>query len=481
MVATACLLTAALLTGQVPDRSEWQLAPRLARGQELVYGGTYTEQVLGQGVQFNRTYRLEATAFVLGPTAQGYEAAFLTVLELNALRPERGSTAPPPRSVRLELARVSFQGRVEGADGAVLLAPLDGPPTAECGAFVEVPRTRVGRDSAWQVTEAGGRPPRTWRVVGTEAVNGSSCVKLIGRQQSEDWDLPRADRTAWRRTDMVWLSPALGVAVRVDRVVERREPARQEPTQRAVVRYEMLSRPLTYPAKLYDDRRREILAAHRFAAEAAPFLRQPGPYADQLAAVGQRIAYHLENQPPVEPYRKAIVQVKQRVEAARRGEVPPEPPPEEGPPPPPAAAAVGRRAPDFVATALTQPGSVHLRRLLGRPTLLVFYSPSSVTAREVLRFANDLTLRGVTVLGLAVSDDPAAVRRQHAELRLRFPVVAGKGFRASYGVDATPRLIVLDAGGTVRGTYTGWGGETPREISVEIKRWLPPRAQGSGR
>src|SRR5262245_1002765 len=47
----AALLLAGLLLGpsQGDDRSEWQLAPRLARGQELVYRGTLREQSTGRG------------------------------------------------------------------------------------------------------------------------------------------------------------------------------------------------------------------------------------------------------------------------------------------------------------------------------------------------------------------------------------------------------------------------------------------------
>jgi peroxiredoxin len=470
MAATLFLFTCAFLPAQPADSSPWLFTPRLSQGQELVYNGTFTEEVIGQGVQFNRSYRLETSVFILDTPPRGVSTALLTVLQLRALRQGRDEgIAPPASSVRLELARIDLQGHAEGADGTSLLVPLEGPPTVECGQFVESPPSHLGRDKAWDVTEPG-RPPRTWHVAGSEYVQNTSCLKLVGLQQSVDWEEGRADRAAWRRRDTVWVAPSVGVALRVERVIERREPARKEPTQRSVVRYELFSR-LTYRGQLFEDRKREVLQARRFAEEAAPYLHRPTQYQPQLNAILKKIGYHLDNELPVQPYRLAVLQVKRRVEAALRGEVAPEPDPETGPAAP-AAAILGKRAPDFVATDLIQGGSVRLHRLLGRPVLLVFFNPASATARPVLRFAADKQQRGVTVVGMAVTDDVAAVKKLHADLRLAFPVLAGKGFHVSYGVDATPRMVLLDAEGIVRGAYTGWGSETPREVTEELRNWL---------
>ena len=66
------------------------------------------------------------------------------------------------------------------------------------------------------------RPLRTWQVAGTELLAGTTCVKLTGAQQSEHWASPRADDVAWRRKDTVWLAPRLGIAQKIERVIERR-------------------------------------------------------------------------------------------------------------------------------------------------------------------------------------------------------------------------------------------------------------------
>jgi peroxiredoxin len=474
-VTTVCLLTCALSMGQAPapsaGRGEWLLAPRLARGQEYTYAGWYTEEWIGAGVQGQRSYRLEGYLLVLDQAPRSWDVAFLTVLSQRAHKP--GQEPAAPSSVRLELAEVDAQGRLKPRDSASLAPPLDGPPTAECGAFVEAPRSVVSAGHFWEVSEPG-RPPRAWRVAGTESVNGTVCVKLQGQQQSADWDRPRADSTAWRRQDTVWLAPQHGLACKVERVIERRDPARREPTYRSTVRYELDSR-VSYPGRLFDDARAEIERALKFQQEAAPLLRQPALYKTQIEGLLKRIAHHLQQPPTAGPYRKAVLQVQHRVEAARRGEVTPEPQ-QSAAGPPPTRAALGQRVPDFVATELIHGQTARLYRMLGRPVLLVFYNPATEMGKQVLQFGQQVSEKhrvGVTVLALAVSDDDHLVRQQHADMKLSFPVLDGRGLLQTYGVDATPRLVVLDAEGIYRGGYTGWGGHTGREVIEELQRWLP--------
>jgi peroxiredoxin len=470
MQATICLIGCALALGQSPPSSEWLLMPRLTRGQELVYRGTFTEEVRGPGVQFDRTYRLETRAFVLDAPARGLDVSFLTVLKVRSNQPGRVEDNAPS-SVRLELGRVDLQGRITADPGVSLLPALEGPATIECGAFVEAPHGRIALEQHWDVGEAG-RGKRTWTAIGTDSINGISYLKLQGVQQSDDWDRPRADHTAWRRRDLVWMTPKLGVAFRVERTIERREPAHSEPSQRSVARYELEST-LQFPGSLFEDRRREILQARTFYEAALPLLSNPGKYpAKTFDALLGRIGNHLENQPPT-PYRDAILQVRRRIEAGKRGETPPVLPAAEETAAP-TVAVYGQHAPDFVATDLTTHKSERLSQHFGKPILLVFYSPTSLTAEEVLRFAQGLATahRDLVVLGCAVSDEADVVNKQRADLGLTFPLLAGKGLRLTFSVDATPKLIVLDASGIVRANYVGWGVETPDGVAAEVKRWL---------
>ncbi len=476
MLTTLCLWGCALAAAQPADRSEWLLVPQFARGQELVYRGTFAEEALGGGVEFNRGYRVEARLLVLDTPPTGAEVALLTVLRQRGSS-ERGEDAAGA-AVRLELATVGLQGAVAAQADAPLRVPLEGPPTVECGMLVEVPRGRVKVEQSWDAVEEG-RPPRGWRAVGTDTVNGVNCLKLVGMQQSEDWDRPRADRTAWRRRDTVWLAPRAGVAHKVERVIERREPARAEPTSRSVLRYELESS-LQYPGQLFEDRRREVVQAHRFQQAAAPLVQHPGKSGPQLEALLGKIRYHLENQPPT-PYRDAVVQAQKRVEAGLRGEAPPAPLPEEKTPPS-GPASVGRPAPDFVAPDLVTQESARLKNWVGRPVVLVFYSPTARSAEKVLPFAQELHERygkKITVVGLSMSEDAAPARKQRDELKLTFPLLKGTGLRHTFEVEATPKVVVLDAAGVVRGGYVGWGQETPAEVVAELKRWLatgePPK------
>jgi hypothetical protein len=470
-MVTKCLLLSCTLTlAQTPDRSTWLLHPQLTRGQELTYSGTFSEEAQTPGVHFQRSYRMALHVCVLDPGPPKAQVAFLTVLSLRANRPE-GDTVAGPMSVRLEVAEVDEHGRARGRPGSILSIPLESPPTVECGAFVEGPARRVGINQTWEVAEEG-RPPRTWRVAGTENVNGANCLVLIGQQQSDDWDRPRGDRGAWQRRDTVWLAPQLGIAYRVERVVEHRDPARTAPSHRVILRYDLDSR-LTYPSDLFASRRQEILQAQKFFDEAAPLLRQPSQHRPQIEAELKRIAYQLEAHPPT-PYRQAIIHVQRRLEAARRGEITSEVSAQDAAPEA-QVAVVGRPAPDFVATNLLSGQSVRLQRQLGRPLLLCFYDPHTETGAAVLGFAQGLCEKfpgKMTVLGLAVSDDVKEVRRQHAEMRLPFAVLEGNGLHMTYGVDATPRLVLVDASGIVRGLYTGWGPQRSREIGEELQRCL---------
>lgn len=107
---------------------------------------------------------------------------------------------------------------------------------------------------------------------------------------------------------------------------------------------------------------------------------------------------------------------------------------------------------------------------------MVFYSPASQSARDLLRFAQHLYVdhqSQATVVGLALSDDADQVRHQQEALQLSFPLIKGTGLRQSYAVESTPKIVVVDGAGVVRAAFTGWGRETADDVTEELKRWLP--------
>ncbi|MBM4072501.1 MAG: hypothetical protein FJ271_26765 [Planctomycetes bacterium] len=474
MNTTLYILASTVLVGQLPDRAGWQLAPQLFPGLELQYAGSYTEEAISPGVQFQRAYRLRSTVFVIDSTKDGWNVLLMTELGLKNSRVDDKELKESPSSIRLELAQVDRKGRIVRKDGKQWTTAASGPPTVEVGAFVLLPGYRIGLNQLWETGEPG-QPPCTWQALGAEMCSGTMCVKMLGQQQTEDWDRPRGDHAAWRRRDSLWVAPSLGIAYRVERTIERREPARRDPSFRSTVKYEMDSR-LRYPGKLYDDRCDEIRKGIKFQEEALPLLAQPGNFRPQINVLLKRITYYLENNPPT-PYRKGVLYVKDRLEQALRGEISAVASTQEQEPLIPVV-RLGERAPDFLVTNLLDRQSVRLHRSLGRPLLIAFYNPRSENGIQVLQFAKSLVQKhgnSIGVLALAVSDEIELVRRQHADMKLPFPVLDGTGLHVTFSVEATPRLVVLDSEGIARAAYTGWGPQIPGEIEIELTSRLPQR------
>lgn len=489
MVASFWLLSWAFIPAQVTNRpmptsptpaavrgSDAVLAPRLVRGQELVYRGAFTEEATGGRVQFGRSYRFETRFFVLDTPAKGVELAGLTLVESKGPSvPASSNVKPEPQgatSVRLERLNLNLQGKVSLASGGSLLVPLERFPTIEVGAFLELPSQRKAATTGWEVAEQD-RPALQWRVNGSEVVNGQTCTKVVGVQQSDDWEKPRADRSAWRRLETVWVGSRSGLVQKLERVIEHREPARREIAQRRTLRYDLESS-LQYPPQLGQDRRQEITQAFAFREAAQPLIAEPARYGKQLQMLQRKIAYHVENQPTT-PYREAVQHVRRQVEAAIKGEAVRETQ-DDVPARAVPVAVSGELAPDFVAGPITTKESGKLSAWKGKPVLLVFYQPGSATAQELLRFAQQLHQmhgRQMSVVGMSVSDDATEVLRQREGLKFDFPVYRGAGMRISYGVDSTPKLVVIDGKGYIRGAYHGWGQQTAHEVTAEVRRWLP--------
>src|SRR6185295_3299680 len=89
-----------LVAAVVAQPADWPVAPRLERGQELVYRGSFEEKLLENTTPFSKAYDLVTHAFVLELTPQSATVAVMTVL-----RPA-GATSDAVKSVRLELGSV---------------------------------------------------------------------------------------------------------------------------------------------------------------------------------------------------------------------------------------------------------------------------------------------------------------------------------------------------------------------------------------
>src|SRR5205814_9253213 len=118
--------------------------------------------------------------------------------------------------------------------------------------------------------------------------------------------------------------------------------------------------------------------------------------------------------------------VAPRIAAARKGELLLADYREEEPATPIGPLRVGQKVPDFVVDDLTSRIPHRLTRQLGRPVLVVYYSPHTETGVEVLQFASELAARKgdqLSILAMAVTRDRSLAVKPEAELRLPFPVL----------------------------------------------------------
>ena len=320
MITSICLLSCALTLGQATDRTEWQLSPQLAPGLELTYTGEYLEESLIPNVQHQRLYRFETNVLVLETGVKDWQVSIMTALSLVDPR-QAANKKNGPTSVRLELARIDLQGRTHKSDKTLLEIPRKGPPTLETGFLVPTPLLKLKRGSTWDVGEEGQSAQR-WQIVGTESLAGVTCIKIVGVQQSGNWGRPRADQSAWQRRDTVWLHPTLHVAQKVERTIEHCAPARDLPTHRTIVRYELQTQ-LNYPKLAFQERRLEVVKASKFHQDVQPLLDQPIAHRAQIDSMLRQVSFHLEHQPATQttPYRKAVVHIKAVLEKAQKGEV----------------------------------------------------------------------------------------------------------------------------------------------------------------
>jgi len=463
-----------LTLGQSAGRAEYQLTPQLTQGLELVYSGVYLDETLIPNAQHQRQYRLDTRLLVLDASVKDWHVAYMTSLSLQDARQPLDKKPAGPTSMRLEQARVDWQGRSRTLDKKMLEIPIHGPATLESGFFVPAPTGKVGRNFSWDIAEPD-KPTQRWQIVGTEPNGGVTCIKITGVQQSDDWEKGRADKAAWRRRDTIWVHPQLMVAQKVERIIEQRDAARETPTHRRVVRYELDSH-LRYPGRFFEDCREEILKACKLHDDAQALLRQPVLNRTQADALIQRVSFHLDH-PHTQhttPYRKAVQYVKTTMEKAKQGDVPAPHVNEEPMVKSVKTLEVGQRVPDFAVSNLTDDKATQLKHLAGRPILVFFYNPSTQIGRDVLGFAKSLSEKHpakLAILAMAVTSDADVARKQHQDMRLAFPIADGNGLRFTFGAMDTPRFVLVDDAGVVRLTQTGWGPHTPYEIVDTLQRF----------
>ena len=115
---------------------------------------------------------------------------------------------------------------------------------------------------------------------------------------------------------------------------------------------------------------------------------------------------------------------------------------------------IGERAPDFTLPALTQ-GPLSLHDFQRRVVVLNFWAtwcPPCVDETPSLeKFAEQMRLQGVTVLGVSVDQDVAALQTFVAQQHLSFPILRDpdQSVANHYGTFKFPETYIIDQEGKV--------------------------------
>ncbi|HVK11466.1 MAG TPA: hypothetical protein VM597_22035 [Gemmataceae bacterium] len=475
---TQTLLLAALGVGAPPEAA----GPRLEKGLELRWAGTFTEAGFRPGVRSLKTYDVEARFLVLETGDFGSDGAIATRI---TLRPDRKPADVPAPVVRLELVRIDPHGRVQ-----ILPSPLDtdnpspkvrpwpavavqGLPSPEAGMFAEFPDKPLKPGVVWS-REDEDRPVVSWKVADATSYRGQLGFKVVGEQKTDGYFAEHVRQPEWRRQETLTVLPANGFASRFERVIERRDPEAQELAYRSVLKLEVSGR-VVYSGRLLEERKDEVVQAAAFGAALDRLLADNGRGGPKpFLALAERVDMFVRDNGSGDsvPFREVTLSIRKRAAAAAKGALPPAPAPEVTP----ASATddapltVGRLVPDVTAQGITVTGSVKLSKLQGKPILLAYFQPGTASGPDALRLANDLHARKlVEVVPLAIGE-PADAKRLHGAVKAAVPVYDGLGVYKAHGLDATPVFVVIDAGGVVRAVVRGWATDTPAAVTRELEK-----------
>jgi peroxiredoxin len=143
---------------------------------------------------------------------------------------------------------------------------------------------------------------------------------------------------------------------------------------------------------------------------------------------------------------------------------------------------IGERAPDFTLPALTH-GSLSLHDFGRQVVVLNFWAtwcpPCVEEAPSLEKFAEQMRLLGVAVMGVSVDQDVAALQTFAAEQHLSFPIVRdpSQSVANRYGTFQFPETYIIDQDGRVAEKLIGpvdW--QDPRLITFVQE--LAGKAQG---
>jgi hypothetical protein len=468
------LFLVGLVLGAPPEAA----TVRLEKGLEVRWVGTFTEATFRPGVSGLRNYDVDTRLFVLDTGDYGAEAVLFTRV---FMRPDRKTNELPAGVVRIDMVQISPRGKVQRMPSpadpdypdakfqAWPLVQLQGLPTHEAGMLVEFPEKALQSGLTWTRKETG-RPEMSWKVTDADSFRGQPALRVVSQQKTEGYYGDKIRQAEWRRQDTLTIQPDRGYAVRIERIIERRDPEAEELALRSVLKLELQGR-MVYPGRQYQERREEAIHATAFTAMLDRLLANGGRDGSKaFEALARRVQIYLSDHSANDtPYREAMLAVRKRAESAAKGNLPPVVPPE-----PTSQAdllAIGSAIPDIIPAGITTKDSAKLSGLKGKPVLLAYFQPLAPSGAATLKLAETLhRMKRGTILPLSIGD-PSDAKKLHLDSKAGVAIFDGTDVYKTHGLEATPVFIVVDADGIIRHVSRGWGGETAATVTREFERW----------
>ncbi len=468
-------------------------APRLQRGDELVYTGEILESVDRPELRFQKKQRLEVRLFVIEANEDVADCAVMTSLTtlnddkvaqaVSVVSGSNPSKNRPMPTVQLQWISVDQRGRLQTLEPAgppplnftkaeakpIIAVPLDAVPVHEFGFFVPLPLEGAKVDSTWAVAEAA-RTPTVWNAKGEAVWNGGRCIELTALQKSTGWDQPDTTHEGWHRSESMLVSPVDGFASVVQRDISRR--AGRDVVGRIGVKYE-LQQTNRFVGMRYTELRSEIEQAWHFGTEWNTAKRPSTDWQTRASKV-QR---YLDDHPNGGSFRPALESLQRRFDAAAHGTAPPVVATIVIRPVEPVLLRVGYPAPDFVVADVDRPtGRFRLSANKLKPTVAIFFKPGSPTSRETLLIAEALQQHfgdKISVVPLAIGGKATEATKQREELKLKLPVYDGLDIREAYQVATFPQFFILEPTGLLNWTFeAGVGPETGFLVKQQLEKLL---------
>lgn len=463
--------------------------PRLEKGLEVRWTGQFTEASFVPGVRTVRAYDVETRLLVLGVDENGADVALFTRVNL---KPTGKGVQERAGAVRMELARVDPKGRPMAVPSPAdpdnpepkarpwPVVPLQGLPYHEAGIFLDLPEGKARTGDSWTREEAN-RPPINWKVGDLESHHGHIGLKIVGQQMTAGFVKNGVVQSEWRRKESLCILPSLGLASKLERIIERREPNIDDLAFRSVLTLEQQGK-IVYSGRLFEERRAEAVTAAAHTDMLDRLLADGGRGGPKsFEALVRRIdAYQIDHPGGGElVYREASQAVRKRAQAAAKGNLPPAQVTgdERGTPAPKEESTgplvIGKPIPDISAEMLTAEATTKLSKLKGRAVLLAYFQPTSPAAVPALNFAQSLhsKYRGRGVVMPLVIGDTTGWKTLYADQGLTLPMYDGNPVYKTHGLESTPVFIVADGEGIIRHVSRGWGADTAEQLAKEFERW----------